>query len=851
MAKVEGIKVEVSADSSGFESKMKQLNRELGKVSSDTRRLKNEMKFDGAGLNKLNQAIKTTQKELSITKQKQKELTAELKRMEDAGTVDTSRYERLYKQLNSSKSSAARLENELAKLNQQKIDLKTEQAQSELNALTAKAREASQAISAKLGKAGATFQNIGGKIAGVGSALMPVTAAIGGIGAAATKTSMEFESSMSEVQAISGATGKDFEALKSKAKQLGADTAFSSQEAASAMVEMGKAGWSTKDMLSGMDGVMDAAAASGTELGQTATIVADAVSTFGLKAKESSRVADVLAQAANAGTIGMEDLAESFKYVGPVANSLGISIEDTSAGLVALSQAGIKGSQAGTTLKNVFLRLSAPTKEVQSAIDATGLTVENSKGKFVGMNSILTQLRNSTKGMTETQKMMIASQIAGKEGAAGLSALLNMNDKDYKKLTKSMGDCSGQAKETAQTMRDNLKGDLDSAKGSIENLGITLGEALTPYLRTAAQAVQNMANKLNSWLEKFQQLSPAQQDMIVKIGLLVAAIGPALMIVGKLTSGFGTLMTIGSFISGTVIPALATAFAALSAPILAVIAVVGSIVAALTLAYANCEQFRNAINNLASVIMSVVVGALQFLGDLIKAFLTPIIDALVEAWNNSLKPAFVTVANYINNTVVPTIRTLWKWFQSNLAPIFTKVASIVGGVLGSAFKLIGSIIGAVINVVFRCFSAFGQLWNQFSKTSFAKGIVSAFKSILKAINSALGGVKSFINGFSNMVSSVGGFINKIVSAVSDGMGKVGSVLKDIGKLNPFDAGGFGGTYEYAFAAGGFGSSGSINLTANLNITNHGNAVSQANAQVFANDFVDIVNKELGRRLKVR
>lgn len=391
---------------------------------------------------------------------------------------------------------------------------------------------------------------------------------------------------------------------------------------------------------------------------------------------------------------------------------------------------------------------------------------------------------------------------------------------------------------------DSFANQMRMLKGRFQELGADIGQILLP-------ALESLLGKVNKALSSFKGMDDSTKKIITTIGLVVAGAGPLLILIGKLSTGIGALMQAGSFLAGTVLPALGISFTGLSAPILAVVGIVGVITSAFALVYANCEQFRNAVNNLASVISTVVMGVLQFFGDQLKAFLTPIIKALVDVWNNSLKPAFVTVANYINSTVVPTIRTLWSWFEKNLAPIFHKVASILGSVLGVAFKVFGSIMGTTISVVTNLFNWFGNLWNQFSKTKFAKEISNCFKDIGKWINKVLDDVQDFINGFSNMVSSVSGFVSKIVNSVSDGMGKVGNALKEVSKYNPFDAGGFGGNFGYVFDAGGFGGGGDINLTANLNITNNGNAVSKTNAQVFANDFVDIVNKELGRRLKMR
>lgn len=585
-------------------------------------------------------------------------------------------------------------------------------------------------------------------------------------------------------------------------------------------------------------------------------------------------------------------VGEKMKSVGEGVSNMGRNLMPLTTGILGLGGASVKlASDMNESMNKVDVAFGNSAGEVKKFADTSLKQFGIARGTALDMASTFGDMGTSM-GLSQAEASKMSTSLVGlagdlssfknigiDEATTALAGVFTGETESLKRLGIVMTDTNvetfalkngftGTWKEASQTEKvmyrykyvldatKNAQGDFARTSGGLANqsrmfgenmkqLGENIGGVLMPY-------VNQVVVKLNEWMQKLQSLSPAQQEMIVKIGLLVASIGPLLMIVGKMISTVGIIINAFAFLSGTVLPALMGALTALSAPVLAVIGVITALIAIFTTAYANCEQFRNAVNNLASVVMSVVVGALQFLGNVIKAMLTPVINSLVSVWNSSLKPAFVTVANYINNTVVPTIRTLWTWFQNNLAPIFMKVAGILGSSLGNQFRMIGNVIGAVINIVFRCFSAFGQLWNQFSKTSFARGIASAFKSILKAINNALDGVQSFVNGFGNMVNSVGGFINRIVSAVSDGMGKIGGALREVAKYNPFDAGGFGGTYAYAvqnipFDAGGFGD---INLTANVNFTSHGNS-SKQDATILANEFVDIVNKELGRRLKVR
>lgn len=377
-----------------------------------------------------------------------------------------------------------------------------------------------------------------------------VTVPLAGVGAVAVKASMDFEKQMSAVQAISGATGSEFDALRDKAVELGASTTFSASEVAEAMTEMAKAGWSSQQVIDGIGGVLDAAAASGEELASVGTIVADAITTFGLSASESARVADLLTQSANAGTISVSDLGEAFKYIGPVANTMGFSIEDVTTAITALSTAGIKGSQAGTTLRSMFARMVKPTDDVAAAMDELGITLADSEGNFYSMNDILEQMRSKFSKLTPEQQTYYATVLAGQEGMSGLTTLLGMTQEEYDKIAKSMQNATGVASETAKVMQDNLAGAVEQLGGALESAGIVIGDRLTPYIRKLAEWITTLVDDFNS-------LSEEQQDQIVKWALIAAGIGPVLTVGGKvlsltsslvkggktLATGIGTLTT--------------------------------------------------------------------------------------------------------------------------------------------------------------------------------------------------------------------------------------------------------------------------------------------------------------------
>lgn len=335
--------------------------------------------------------------------------------------------------------------------------------------------------------------------------LMKKSAAVIGVAsvAAAKKTidvGKSFEAGMSEVQAISGASGKDLEKLSAKAKQMGATTKFSATESATALKYMAMAGWKTNQMVSGLSGVMNLAAASGEDLGTVSDIVTDSMTAFGLKAKDSGHFADVLAKASSSSNTNVAMMGETFKYVAPLAGSMKYSIEDTATAVGLMANAGIKGSQAGTELRSILTRLVKPPKDAAAALSALGISTTKADGSMKPMRQTMAELREKFSRLTDSQKSQYAAAIAGQEAMSGLLAIVNASDSDFNKLQKAIDNSSGAAKKQADVMNNNLQGALYDLGSAAEAVGIGIYEdiktPLTKAVGVGTKQLRILSNKL-------------------------------------------------------------------------------------------------------------------------------------------------------------------------------------------------------------------------------------------------------------------------------------------------------------------------------------------------------------------
>lgn len=299
----------------------------------------------------------------------------------------------------------------------------------------------------------------------------------------------DFESMMSQVKAISGATGQAFDDLTAKAQEMGATTKFTATESAEAFNYMAMAGWKPQQMIDGISGIMSLAAASGEDLGTTSDIVTDALTAFGLSAGDSGHFADVLAQASANANTNVSMLGESFKYVAPVAGAMNYSVEDTSLALGLMANASIKGSMAGTALKTFLANMAAPTDSMAEAMDKYGISLTDSEGNMKSLRGVIDNLRGSLGGLSETEQTAAASTIFGKEAMAGMLAIINASEEDYNKLSTAIDNSKDAAEGMADTMLDNLKGSFTLMQSAIEGTENAFGKRLSPYLRDIAGGI--------------------------------------------------------------------------------------------------------------------------------------------------------------------------------------------------------------------------------------------------------------------------------------------------------------------------------------------------------------------------
>ena len=319
----------------------------------------------------------------------------------------------------------------------------------------------------------------------------------------AIKAGSDFEAAMSEVQAVSGATAEEMMLLTEKAKEMGASTKFSASESAAALNYMAMAGWKTEDMLGGLEGIMNLAAASGEDLATVSDIVTDALTAFGLQASDSARFADVLAKASSNSNTNVYMMGETFKYVAPLAGAMGYSIEDAAVAIGLMANAGIKGSEAGTALRATLTRLVKPPKDAADAMEKLGITVTSADGSMKPLRQTMQDLREAFAGLTAEEQAAMAASIAGQEAMSGLLAIVNASPADFEKLTMAIDDANGAAAEMAAIMNDNLQGSVTIFKSALEGIGITLYDSMEAPLRNIVSTATGYLNELNVALEKW------------------------------------------------------------------------------------------------------------------------------------------------------------------------------------------------------------------------------------------------------------------------------------------------------------------------------------------------------------
>ena len=624
----------------------------------------------------------------------------------------------------------------------QKWQQAVNEAQADLNKLENELKELPSSldmVTAKMGEMGEKLETIGNKIASVGSRLTAtVTTGIVGAFTAAVKTTGDFDAAMSKVQAVSGATADQMELLRAKAKEMGETTKFSASESAEALNYMAMAGWKTDQMLNGLAGIMNLAAASGEELGTTSDIVTDALTAFGMTADESGRFADILAAAASNANTNVAMMGESFKYVAPVAGAMGYSAEDVAVALGLMANAGIKADMAGTSLRNMMQRMAKPTKESQAAMDRLGISLQDSEGNMLSFREIMNTLRDSMVDINMsledynfqldlldeslangslTQKKYDAAleelnkQAFGAEGAeqaraaamlggtramAGLLAISNASIDDYEKLTAAIDDSSQAFAKLADGSVMPLNEALASGKeiieqynGSAEAMAATMLDNLPGQITILKSQIEALAisigemlmptireivGKIQGFVDQLNGMDDAQRQQLIKFAAMAAAAGPLLIIVGKLTAAIGSIIQYAPVISGA-LKAIGIAIGGISAPVLAVVAAIGVLVGAFATLWKNNEEFRN---------------GMTATWEGIKESFNGFISAIQERMP-AIKEAF--------NNVIEFVKPLWEAYCNMLAPTFQAAFDTIKLILDALFNAIVSVIDMITGLL--------------------------------------------------------------------------------------------------------------------------------------------------------
>lgn len=511
------------------------------------------------------------------------------------------------------------------------IFINTDAASQSISATTEKAQAFSEKLSGGFKTVGENATKLGAKMS------LGITTPLTLIGKKAIDTAADFEYSMSEVGAISGATGDDLAALENKAKEMGKTTKFSASESAEALKYMAMAGWKTSDMLDGLEGVMNLAAASGEDLGTTSDIVTDALTAFGLTASYSGHFADILATASSNANTNVGMMGETFKYVAPVAGALRYSAEDTAEAIGLMANAGIKSSQAGTSLRSILSNLQGEVKFAGAQFGEMTIQTTNADGSMRSLGDILGDCRTAFSMMSESERASNAEMVVGKEAMSGFLAIMNAAPSDIDKLNNAINNCDGAAKSMADTMNDNLSGRITLLKSQIEGLAIQFVTLVMPYLEQGVEWL----SKVCDWIAGLDENT---QKMILTIGGILAAAGPLLILFGKVSSGIGSIIQVGGSLIGGIgkvtggIGALVgkvsggsgllSAFMAIPTPVKVVIGIFAALVAAGVLIYKNWDEIKEWAGKTWAKIKEIVGSAV----DGIRNFFSGIIDFVKNNW---------------------------------------------------------------------------------------------------------------------------------------------------------------------------------------------------------------------------
>ncbi|WP_374787945.1 phage tail tape measure protein [Lactococcus lactis] len=633
-----------------------------------------------------------------------------------------------------------------------------------------------------------------------------VTVPIVGIGIAAAKVGGDFEAQMSRVKAISGATGSAFEELRQQAIDLGAKTDFSAKESAAGMENLASAGFDAKEIMEAMPGLLDLAAVSGGDVALASENAATALRGFNLDASQSGHVANVFARAAADTNAEVGDMGEAMKYIAPVANTMGLSLEETAAAIGIMSDAGVKGSQAGTTLRGALSRLAKPTKPMIEKMQELGVSFYDASGKMIPLKDQISVLKKSFTGLTQEQKNNALVTLYGQESLSGMVALVDKGPDALGKLTTSLQNSDGAADKMARTMQDNMNSSLEQMMGAFESAAIVIQKILAP-------AVRKVADSISGLVDKFVSAPEPVQKMIVTIGLIVAAIGPLLVIFGQAVVTLQRVK-VGFLALRSGLALIGSSFTAISLPVLGIIAAIAAVIAIGILVYKNWDKISKFGKEVWANVKKFVADAAEAIkekwGDITQWFsdtwksikegakglwdgtiqgVKDAVDSVKNAWNGikewfanlwkGTTSGLASAWDSVTTTLAPFVETIKTIFQPILE-FFSGLWGQVQTIFGSAWEIIKTVVmGPVLLLIdlitgdFNQFKEdFGMLWQTLCTS--IQTIVSTFVQIVVGFFTAWGQTVSniwttIVNTIQSLWSAFTTWVVNMAKSIVDGI----------------------------------------------------------------------------------